>query len=489
MVPGEELHGRFRIVEQLGAGGTAEVYLVENLAHGRREAIKVLQADLADTPELVTRFRREARAINRLDHPNVIAVYDFGELPDGRFYLAMEHVDGTSLGAVIAAGPLPPPRAMCVLSQLADAVDHAHTHGVIHRDLKPDNVMLCRRRGRVDQVKVLDFGLAKIVDVPDALGTVRGAAVGTPPYMAPEQFTGAGYDARVDIYALGCLAFAILTGRPPFVGGAMEVMDAHVGTPPPRPGDVAPAARIPRALEDLVLRCLAKDPKDRPQTGRAVRDALRAVPGFVDNKDSGTMRATVDVGALGRDTATMAGDLLAAGPDESASVKAAYRDNLRDAATLLLDAGAGDAGLVVALAELDAALADVASRQHELTALGEQASQVEQETRRREASARFALGELRFERDRTQDPSIDARMETLEHGLRAALRAHDDRLAAITEAEIAAAVAVAEHEDATARAARALHAAIGAVLSAHPTASDDARARLAQAEWLSRMLA
>ncbi|MBI5481290.1 MAG: serine/threonine protein kinase, partial [Deltaproteobacteria bacterium] len=189
---GTVLDGRYRILKKLGEGGMGEVYLAEHRALGRQEALKILQAELATEREFVSRFRREARATNRVQHPNIIGVYDFGQVPDGRFYLTMEYAEGERLDALLRrVGPLPVSRALGILVQLADAVGHAHGAGVVHRDLKPENMILVEHRGRPDVLKVLDFGIAKIVapdapeddDPPESSRTAltnAGTVVGTP---------------------------------------------------------------------------------------------------------------------------------------------------------------------------------------------------------------------------------------------------------------------------------------------------------------------
>jgi len=262
-VIGGELDGRYRILSKVGEGAMGEVYLVEHLGLGRKEALKVLRSSM-DTPSLVTRFRREARATNRLQHPNIVAIHDFGRLPDGRFYIATEYAEGDSLDQVLRRlGVFTVARALPILIQLADAIDHAHSRGVIHRDLKPANLMLFERRGHGDQLKVLDFGVAKIIapdDVDSILATGQGEIFGTPAYMAPEQVVAKASDPRIDIYAFGCIAFELVTGDPPFVGRPLEVMSNHMWAPPRRPSQARPAADIPRRLDEIILTCLEKAP-------------------------------------------------------------------------------------------------------------------------------------------------------------------------------------------------------------------------------------
>jgi serine/threonine-protein kinase len=274
---GQILDERYRILKKLGQGGMGEVYLAEHLHLVRREALKVLHPSLAKQPEFVSRFRREARAINRLQHPNIVTVHNFGQLPDGRFYLAMEYAEGESLANLIdERGPLDIHRALDVLEQLADAIDHAHTRGVVHRDLKPDNLLLVDRPGRPDHLKVLDFGIAKIVaaDYLESLrATPQGEVFGTVDYMAPEQLTGSATDPRSDLYAVGCIAYELFTGKPPFVGRSVEVVNQHLRAKPEPPS--AQRAEVTPAMDALVLRCIEKQPKRRFQSGGELRDAIR----------------------------------------------------------------------------------------------------------------------------------------------------------------------------------------------------------------------
>ncbi|HTM18923.1 MAG TPA: serine/threonine-protein kinase, partial [Kofleriaceae bacterium] len=301
---GRELQKRYRVLEKLGEGAMGEVYLVEHLGLRRQEAMKVLHAALGDAPDVVARFRREARASNRLEHGNIVGTHDFGRLPDGRFYLTLEYADGEALDMLLRrSGRFPIPRALHVLAQLADAVDHAHSRGVIHRDLKPANMILVERRGHADVLKVLDFGIAKII-APDYTETVAatadGQVFGTPAYMAPEQVNGPGRDPRIDLYAIGCIAHELVTGDPPFTGKTIEVMNAHLTRPPTRPSERRREAGIPAELDAIVLRCLEKDPDRRFQTAREILTALRQVPGFPgDERNASGRRLRLQAPRLG----------------------------------------------------------------------------------------------------------------------------------------------------------------------------------------------
>jgi serine/threonine protein kinase len=510
-VIGEQLQGRYRILERLGEGAMGEVYLAEHIQLGRQEAIKVLQSHVAESPQLVARFRREARTINRLQHPNIVSVYDFGQMPDGRFYLAMEYVVGSSLAAVLRRqGPLPVPRALAILAQLADALQHAHDAGVIHRDLKPENVMLSERRGQADVVKVLDFGLAKIVDPvgDDTISTTsRGAAYGTPAYMAPEQFLGGEHDARTDLYAFGCLAYELLVGAPPFTGRPMVVLDAHLNRPAPAPTSQRPRG-IPRALDELVVRCLEKDPARRPGSARILADALRAVPGFPEKSDSGRRSARrIPRDALGDDLRTVIDDPVASAAtspvntsevplDGEDALRASYRDCLREAAEQLLDADANDLRLVLAATDVDAQVAEVDAVRAEIAELERQGAHVEQEAREREASLRFSLADLRFQWSRIKsaaggesdatDDDFPQRIETLESAIRGTLARRDKRLARITDRAIELVAELDGKETALDRAIAELHEAVASAVPIQGNA--EVRATLAEADRLARAL-
>ena len=275
----------YRIVKTLGAGAAGEVYLVENLVMRRYEALKVLKKVEQNQADLVAqgRFKREVRASQLLTHQNIVTTYDAGQLADGRSYLTMEYVEGISLHDLIQQrGPLPIVQACGILAEAADAIHHAHAAGVIHRDIKPHNIILADHpSGKI--VRILDFGMAKILDSKmqdDMLLSADGAIFGTPQYMSPEQCKGAPPDPRTDIYALGCVAFELLLGEPPFRGALAMMFMSHLKTPPRVPSKVDPDAGIPAELDTIVLKCLAKSVDQRFQTGGDLCAALQGVPGY-----------------------------------------------------------------------------------------------------------------------------------------------------------------------------------------------------------------
>ncbi len=272
---GRRLLDQYILVEKIGEGGMGAVYLAEQPTMGRRAVVKLLHPALSRDLQVAARFNLEARAAAALNHPHIVTVYNYGALPDGVLYLAMEHLDGRDLERTIEeSGRLSPVRAVHVARQICDALAEAHAHGVVHRDLKPSNVMLVTR-GRDDEfVKVLDFGIAKVRGV--AL-TSSGMIFGTPEYMSPEQLRGATLDGRSDLYGLGVVLFEMLTGRLPFAGAAPEdFMAAHLDALPPSVSEAAPDAEIPRELEALVARLLAKDPAARPATAEELGELLAA---------------------------------------------------------------------------------------------------------------------------------------------------------------------------------------------------------------------
>ncbi|HTD62013.1 MAG TPA: serine/threonine-protein kinase, partial [Gemmatimonadaceae bacterium] len=214
---GQVVAERYHVLQKLGEGGMGQVYLAEHVRMARRCAVKVMSPNLTRDPDAVSRFNREAANASRITHPNVAAIYDFGETSDGLIYLAMEFVDGEPLTKLIQRlGALPLARAVNIARQTADALTVAHELGIVHRDLKPDNIMIGRGREGADMVKVVDFGIAKASQNEAQKVTKTGLVVGTPEYMSPEQLAGDKLDGRSDVYSLGLVTFVMLTGKLPF---------------------------------------------------------------------------------------------------------------------------------------------------------------------------------------------------------------------------------------------------------------------------------
>jgi serine/threonine-protein kinase len=278
-----QVFGNFQVLSRLGSGGMGSVYLAENPAIGKRVALKVIHPDLARNGELVQRFMNEARAVNRIGNEHIVEVHDHGQTPNGEYFFFMEYIHGRTLGEVIGEqGALPVPRALHISAQLADALAAAHAVSIIHRDLKPDNVMLTTRLGDPDFIKVLDFGLAKMLaESTDVNLTAQGVVLGTPHYMAPEVCESRkAIDHRADIYSLGVLIFQMMTGRLPFDAASMGgVLIKHVTEPPPAPRGINPA--IPPSVEQIILRCLAKQPEARFQSMGELRQALLDPEGYL----------------------------------------------------------------------------------------------------------------------------------------------------------------------------------------------------------------
>jgi tRNA A-37 threonylcarbamoyl transferase component Bud32 len=279
--------GDYVVERFLGAGAMGEVYAGKHPVIGKRVAIKVLRHELAASAEAAERFIREARAVNQVDHENVVDVFAFGRLEDGRLYLVMDLVDGASLRAKLVNGPLPLEEAIKILEPIADALDAAHGKGVIHRDLKPDNIMLSS--AKPPKVMILDFGIAKLVSKanegkPTGPSTLTGAGtwLGTPSYMAPEQWSVDGAGPASDRYALGVIAFELLTGAPPFTATSVPaMMEQHFRTKVPALASRAFPEDVGRTLDRVLEKALAKDPDARYATARTFVDELRAhsVPG------------------------------------------------------------------------------------------------------------------------------------------------------------------------------------------------------------------
>ena len=266
---GVEVDGRYRVIELIGEGGMGKVYLAEHVEIGKRVALKVLHPSYSRMPDLVERFRREARAASKIGHPNIVDVTDSGTTADGSVYFVMEYLEGVELGSVIEReGALDVARALKIAGQICRALSAAHAQGIVHRDLKPENIFLVTRDGAADVVKVLDFGIAKTTEAEAARErrlTSPGMAMGTPEYMAPEQAAGRPADARCDVYALGAICYEMVTGLPPYSGdNFMEILTKKATQDPPPPLTVRHG--LPPAVSELVMSAMARNPDDRPQT-------------------------------------------------------------------------------------------------------------------------------------------------------------------------------------------------------------------------------
>lgn len=303
---GSVIADRYHIEKKLGEGGMGAVYLGQHVKMGRKSAIKVMTQGMAHDPEAIARFNREAANAARITHPNVCAIYDFGETSDGIIYLAMEFIEGSSLSDLLKSeGALPPKRAAEILHQTAEALQAAHDLGIVHRDLKPDNIMLSRGRDGSDVVKVVDFGIAKAMGGEEGQKVTKtGLVVGTPEYMSPEQLSGDVLDGRSDIYSLALVFFRMLTGVLPFQADtAQETMIKRLTDDPLRLNEALPGTDFPQQLQHVMDHALQRMPADRyvsaAQFGRDVVEAVSgmAAPTLVDTEGATMLLDAGDVGA------------------------------------------------------------------------------------------------------------------------------------------------------------------------------------------------
>lgn len=329
---GQVVADRYHILKKLGEGGMGAVYLGEHVKMGRKSAIKVMAAAMSQDPDAIARFNREASNASRISHPNVCQIYDFGETPDGLIYLAMEFIEGQALTDLIEReGALPPPRAARILKQAADALQAAHDLGIVHRDIKPDNIMVIQGRDGTDIVKVVDFGIARAVggDESGQKVTKTGLVVGTPEYMSPEQLSGDKLDGRSDIYSLALVLYRMLTGVLPFqADSAQETMIKRLTDDPMPLMETRPDIAFPPALQVVLDRALARMPADRYQSAAqfgndtmAAVEGLEVIPGTRVAESPGGATQLMSAGEV--EAATKAQSVRKPGPKAPAAKAAA----------------------------------------------------------------------------------------------------------------------------------------------------------------------
>ena len=280
------LDGQFQILQKIGSGGMGSVYKAAQPAMNRMVAVKILHPKLTNRKDLVSRFRREARAMSHLTHPNTVKVFLYGDLDDGSLYIVMEYLEGRNLNQVVRKeGPMACERAVPVLIQVCGALQEAHLQGIIHRDLKPENIFLSTNGGLRDYPKVLDFGLAKVTERELRPGSImltqEGMVFGTPEFMSPEQAQGKPLDARSDIYSLAVILYEVVTGKLPFDARTpMEYIQMHVTRPPIPIDERVPGRRFPDGFDAMLRKALEKRPEDRYSSAADFAQALKPFAGM-----------------------------------------------------------------------------------------------------------------------------------------------------------------------------------------------------------------
>jgi serine/threonine protein kinase len=282
-VIGRVVTDRYKVLRKLGEGGMGSVYLAEHVVIEKKFALKVLAPELARRADLVARFLQEARSASRIGHENVIDISDFGQAPDGLVYIAMEFLDGKDLGEIVRTqGAMQWDEAREIVLQICRALRAAHDKGIVHRDMKPENIFLIHREGQPHFVKILDFGIAKVMGMdPNGPRLTRtGMIFGTPEYMAPEQAEGKDTDHRADIYAVGCILYHLVTGQTPFVADSfMTMLTKHLMEDPVPPSVRRPDLVVSPEMDALVLKALEKDRDKRWQSMAELLEAVSACPG------------------------------------------------------------------------------------------------------------------------------------------------------------------------------------------------------------------
>lgn len=279
----EILNGQFQILQKIGTGGMGAVYKALQPEMNRMVGVKILHPKLTNRKDLVARFRREARAMSHLTHPNTVKVFLYGELEDGSLYIIMEFLDGKNMNQTVRAeGPMPVERGLPILIQVCGALEEAHRAGIIHRDLKPENIFLCQQGGLKDYAKVLDFGLAKVTEREMRPGSIiltqEGMVFGTPEFMSPEQAQGKTLTSASDIYSLATILYEALTGKLPFEAKtAMDFLSHHVSHKPIGLSQRVPGRTFPPLLDKIIARALAKKPEDRFASAADFATAMQAV--------------------------------------------------------------------------------------------------------------------------------------------------------------------------------------------------------------------
>ena len=276
---GTTIDGRYRIDGVLGEGGMGVVYLARHLAIDKKVAIKILRAEFARRAETKARFRQEARAASSIENPHIVDVSDFGSLPDGSTYLVMEHLEGIPLSRLTKdEKPVALDRAIAIARQIADGLAEVHDRGIVHRDLKPDNIFLVKEGEQEDFVKILDFGIAKVLESTEARVTCAGSLFGTPSYMSPEQAAGMPVDARTDVYAVGIIMYELASGRVPFSADTlMGILTQHLYRKPLPLRDLVGESSVSAGLDAIITKALSKAPEQRYQSMRELSADLAAV--------------------------------------------------------------------------------------------------------------------------------------------------------------------------------------------------------------------